>query len=49
MILHDDGWWSYGCFHSSCFDARHKEFMAYWEEINGEKYPYPGRLCVSKY
>ena len=43
VILHDDGWWSYGCFHSSCSDVRHKEFMAHWEEANGEKYPYPGR------
>ena len=49
VILHDDGWWSYGCFHSSCSDVRHKEFMAHWEEANGEKYPYPGHHRSSEF
>ena len=43
LILHDDGWWSWTCFHASCADVRHKQFMAYWEEEQGEKYPYPGK------
>jgi putative DNA primase/helicase len=43
VILHTDGWWSYGCFHPQC-EVNHKSFMAWAEEENGEKYPYPGRI-----
>jgi putative DNA primase/helicase len=43
LILHDDGWWSWSCFHASCADVRHKQFMANWEEEKGENYPYPGK------
>jgi putative DNA primase/helicase len=42
IILHTDGWWSYGCFHNDCSEVNHKSFMAWAEEENGEKYPYPG-------
>jgi phage/plasmid-associated DNA primase len=30
-------------FHASCDDFSHREFMAWAEEENGEKYPYPGK------
>ena len=44
LILHDDGWWSFTCFHASCAGAvNHRTFMAWAEEEQGEKYPYPGR------
>jgi hypothetical protein len=41
LILHDDGWWSFTCFHPQC-EMSHKVFMAHWEEAKEEKYPYPG-------
>ena len=44
LILHDDGWWSFTCFHASCAGVvNHRTFMAWAEEEQGEKYPYPGR------
>ena len=48
LILHDDGWWSWTCFHMSCNDVRHRQFMAWAEEKNGEKYPYPGKRKASE-
>ena len=30
-------------------EVRHKEFMAHWEETNGEKYPYPGRRTSGEF
>ena len=41
IILHTDGWWSYGCFHASCDHFRHEQFKAHWAEAKG-KYKYPG-------
>lgn len=41
LILHDDRWWSFTCFHPQC-EMSHKAFMAHWEEVKGEKYLYPG-------
>jgi P4 family phage/plasmid primase-like protien len=41
IILHADGWWSYGCFHASCDHFRHEQFKAYWLERKG-KYTFPG-------
>ena len=41
LILHDDGWWSFTCFHPQC-EMSHKLLMAHWEEAKDEKYPYPG-------
>jgi P4 family phage/plasmid primase-like protien len=44
LILHDDGWWSFSCFHSGCTgEANHRKFMEKWEEENSEKYAYPGK------
>lgn len=40
IILHRDGWWSYGCFHASCDHFRHEQFKAYWLERKG-KYTFP--------
>jgi P4 family phage/plasmid primase-like protien len=40
IILHTDGWWSYGCFHSSCSHFQHEQFKAFWAERKG-KYKYP--------
>jgi P4 family phage/plasmid primase-like protien len=40
IILHTDGWWSYGCFHASCDHFRHEQFKAYWLEHKG-KYTFP--------
>jgi P4 family phage/plasmid primase-like protien len=41
VILHTDGWWSYGCFHASC-EVNDKNFRDYWEGWLDEKYKYPG-------
>jgi len=41
IILHDDGWWSYGCFHTSCDNFKHEQFKVYWTERKG-KYKFPG-------
>jgi hypothetical protein len=46
LILHDDGWWSFTCFHPQC-EMSHKIFMAHWEELQGEKYPFPGKRADS--
>jgi P4 family phage/plasmid primase-like protien len=40
VILHTDGWWSYGCFHASCDHFRYHQFRAYWLERKGE-YDFP--------
>jgi P4 family phage/plasmid primase-like protien len=40
IILHTDGWWSYGCFHASCDHFRHERFKAFWTEHKG-KYKFP--------
>lgn len=41
VILHSDGWWSYGCFHASC-GVNDKDFKKHWEEVQGGSYEYPG-------
>src|SRR6266853_4141325 len=41
LILHADGWVSYGCRHTSC-TAKHQEFFAHWDEEHGEAVPRPG-------
>lgn len=47
VILHNDGWWSYSCFHSSCKnEANHTAFQTHWEEEIGEKYSYPGQRAA---
>ena len=46
IILHTDGWWSYGCFHASCDKYRHEEFKRHWAEQCGP-YEYPGRKKLS--
>jgi putative DNA primase/helicase len=43
FILHADGWVSYGCFHASCANVKHREFFAHWDEETGEDIPYPGK------
>ena len=40
IILHIDGWWSYGCFHASCDHFKHEQFKAYWAENKGP-YEFP--------
>jgi hypothetical protein len=40
LILHTDGWWSWGCFHAGCNGTNHRAFMTYWEKEKGP-YKYP--------
>jgi hypothetical protein len=47
IILHADGWWSYGCFHSSC-QVNHDSFKEYWEEEQGVRCETPRKPRVEE-